>query len=239
MATVEANIQNSNSFHPKSLVTFDLSQSETVSESCSLHLLYKLSPSLFIDPYELAQHQESYTSTQWGDIELEKPVHAVQDSDTNLLVTVNQRLRNEGTTSMRFEVEVPLHARYLAPSSQDVPGEELGNYRHVPLERPQAFFACPKGPDQESAPPPIHISATQLAAANLSSSIIQFIHIPYSSNYPVDFVRVPVGRQEHLFGVQVTTSVIILLIFLWVTSATIHAARRLISGSTSGHLKTA
>jgi len=142
MSTISTVIRNPSSFHPISRITFDLESHNTEAEHCSLHLLYKLIPSIFIDPYELGQRQASYTFMQWGPTELEKPTHAVQTSDTNVLFTIN--LPHEEDTIFRFDVDVPLHVRYLVPSSKDEPFLDSRGYRNLPFEGPQAFFACPR-----------------------------------------------------------------------------------------------
>jgi len=144
MSTISTVIRNPSSFHPISRIIFDLESHSTDKseiERCSLHLLYKLIPSIFIDPYELGQRQLSYTFMYWGPTELEKPTHAVQTSDTNVLLTIN--LPHGEDTTFQFDVDVPLHARYLVPLSKDAPLLDSRSYRNLPFERPQAFFACP------------------------------------------------------------------------------------------------
>ena len=251
MSTVSTVIRNPSSFHPISRITFDLESHSTEAEHCSLHLLYKLISSFFIDPYELGQHHESYTFVQWGPTELEKPTHAVQNSDTNVLLTIN--LPREEDKMLRFDVDVPLHVRYLAPLPMDAPLLDSGSYQHLPFERPQAFFACPRGLfpplslflslasmrslnlldfGQESpSVPPAHIPATQLNEANLMLNITQFIHIPYLPNNPADVIRLPVGKRGDLVAVQVTTAAVVLLAFLWVGAATIQLSQRLFGSS--------
>jgi len=74
------------------------------------------------------------------------------------------------------------------------------------------------------------MSVTQLEEANLMLNITQFIHIPYSQNNSVDFIRIPVGKREDLVGVQITTTAVVLLTFVWVGVSIIRFSRRL-SGS--------
>lgn len=230
MSTVSTVIRNPSSFHPISRITFDLESHSTEAEHCSLHLLYKLISSFFIDPYELGQHHESYTFVQWGPTELEKPTHAVQNSDTNVLLTIN--LPHEEDKMLRFDVDVPLHVRYLAPLPMDAPLLDSRSYQHLPFERPQAFFACPRDFGQESpSVPPTHIPATQLNEANLMLNITQFIHIPYLPNNPTDVIHIPVGKRGDLVAVQVTTAAVVLLTFLWVGAATIQLSQRLFGSS--------
>lgn len=141
--TVE--VHNSNSFHPVSKASFRLARSltEFTSGNCSVHLFYRLPSSLFVDPYELAQRQELYTFVKWGQVDLEKPVHAVANSDTDVLVNVPcpPIPSTDVNKEMEVTVEVPLHARYGFP----IPGESFsgtaGNYRDIVLDFPKAFVA--------------------------------------------------------------------------------------------------
>jgi len=77
------------------------------------------------------------------------------------------------------------------------------------------------------------MSAAQLKDANLMLNITQFIHIPYSHNNPVDFIRIPVGKTEDLFGVQITTAAVVLLTFVWVGISIIRLSQRLFRSSIS------
>jgi len=77
------------------------------------------------------------------------------------------------------------------------------------------------------------MSAAQLKDANLMLNITQFIHIPYSQNNSVDFIRIPVGKTEDLFGVQITTAAVVLLTFVWVGISIIRLSQRLFRSSIS------
>jgi len=77
------------------------------------------------------------------------------------------------------------------------------------------------------------MSAAQLEDANLMLNTTQFIHIPYSQNNSVDFIRIPVGKIEDLFGVQITTAAVVLLTFVWVGISTIRLSQRLFRSSIS------
>jgi hypothetical protein len=61
----------------------------------------------------------------------------------------------------------------------------------------------------------------------MTSTTTEFSYLPYSPNDPVKFIRVPVGRHEHLFSVQLATSAVILFAFCWVGVAVLQTARRL------------
>jgi len=77
------------------------------------------------------------------------------------------------------------------------------------------------------------MSAAQLEDANLMLNTTQFIHIPYSQSNSVDFIRIPVGKIEDLFGVQITTAAVVLLTFVWVGISTIRLSQRLFRSSIS------
>ncbi|KAF9447413.1 hypothetical protein P691DRAFT_760813 [Macrolepiota fuliginosa MF-IS2] len=245
MSTYTALVHNSNSFHPISRLLFRLSRStvELVSGNCSLHLFYQLSSSLFVDPYELAQRQQSYTFVRWGHADLEKPVHAVANSDTNVLINVNVPLSlpEDENGGKQLDVEVPLHARYGVPLTSTSPNVGSGNYQGLVLEPPEAFIACPNGflpPErgQELSTPPAHLSESQLREADLAPEATHFTHIPHSlSDHPVNIIRIPTGHEQYLLLVQSGTAIVILLSFFCVSIVAVRTAVRLSSGA---HTKT-
>ena len=91
----------------------------------------------------------------------------------------------------------------------------------------------PDSSRESSSVPPAHMSAAQLKDANLMLNMTQFIHIPYSQNSSVDFIRIPVGKTEDLFGVQITTAAVVLLTFVWVGISIIRLSQRLFRSSIS------
>ena len=112
------------------------------SHSCTLHLYFTLPAQLFVDPYELAHRQASYTFERFGGGNLEAPVFAPAAGGPSTLLldliipeSVDKVDKGDGNV---FSVEVPLHARYGAPQS----GGELMD--KVVLPPPAAFWACPQ-----------------------------------------------------------------------------------------------
>ena len=102
---------------------------------CALHLLFDLDPHVYADQYELAQRPD-YTSSLWGDTDLERPVSAVHSNGSVLLITAHEHIIPRGqTTSPTFDV--PLHVRYGKPSETSETA-----FRRVTIKRPVGFFAC-------------------------------------------------------------------------------------------------
>jgi phosphatidylinositol glycan class X len=122
------------------------SDADFIKDKCSLHIYYQLPSSVFIDPYELVQRGEEYTFFQWGHADLEKPVHAVEESNVSFLLNVKPpQTWLDDVSALSLDVKVPLHARYGIPSPSISPKPPTGTYHDIVLQFPKAFIACEKG----------------------------------------------------------------------------------------------
>lgn len=119
--------------HPVSTTHIHLAGAGQLYDSCTLHLYYILPPILFVDTHELTQRGLSYSFHHWGSRDLEKPVHAISEEPSQLLVNVQPPVNHETTA-----VEVPMHIRYGVPSNN---GKE--EYWSFEISQPQAFLCCP------------------------------------------------------------------------------------------------
>jgi hypothetical protein len=125
--------------------------SETPEKSkCSLHILHRFPPDLFVDPYELEQRVLDKVCPSfkvWGETDLELPVSAVSEGSLLLLGPVTAGVR----------VDVPMHARYPLPSW-------ISSHTLVKLEDPSLLLVCDRrgsrpsstfrGTDEANRPPP-------------------------------------------------------------------------------------
>ncbi len=132
--------------HPVSANIIHLAGASRLYNACTLHLLYTLPPLLFVDTHELAQRDASYASEHWGTRDLERPVHALPDEPSELLLTV--RIPEAGADSDApdtvVRVEVPMHLRYGAPKAPDRSEmEKTKPYLPLEVEWPRAFLRCP------------------------------------------------------------------------------------------------
>ena len=102
---------------------------------CTLHAVFNLSSSIFVDAYELSQ-QNGYQIHLSKQMNLELPSRALHNETTSVLLDIDVT-RSIDQTSLC--VDVPLHYRYADPV--DV-GPSA--YRLVGMDDPVAFWACPK-----------------------------------------------------------------------------------------------
>lgn len=128
--------------HPVSTSIIHLVGTLQLYGACTLHLLYTLPPLLFVDTHELAQRDASYAFEHWGTRDLERPVHALPNELSELLLTV--RLPEAGADvdvpETVVQVEVPMHLRYGAPKRSDA--AQTKPYLPLEVEWPQAFLRC-------------------------------------------------------------------------------------------------
>lgn len=130
MAALVSSVFPKDGFHPISTTTIS---SPTFELGCSLHLHFSLPPLIFVDPYELAHHEQFYTFKHWGTSNLELPVTAVDEGGSSVLLNVDIP---EGAKEV--EVKLPLHLRYGNPAEASSSG-----HHSVEMAWPNGFLACP------------------------------------------------------------------------------------------------
>ncbi|RDB25542.1 Protein pbn1 [Hypsizygus marmoreus] len=112
MAKLLSSVSPKDGFHPTSTTKICLDDMELLSKSnCSLHLYYALPPLIFVDPYELAHHEDFYTFRHWGISNLELPISALPRISSSVLLDVKIP-----KNTAEFEVQLPLHLRYGDPA---------------------------------------------------------------------------------------------------------------------------
>lgn len=96
--------------------------------NCSLHILHRFPPDIFVDPYELEQRVLDKISPSfkvWGETDLELPVSAVSEGSLLLL----------GPVTADAQVDVPIHARYPLPSW-------VSSHALITLDDPTLLLVC-------------------------------------------------------------------------------------------------
>ncbi|KDQ11743.1 hypothetical protein BOTBODRAFT_177121 [Botryobasidium botryosum FD-172 SS1] len=236
-------------FHLKTITTLSLpAEPQSPSPACSLHLLFQLPPSIFIDPYELEELEDHYGRLRyrvWGETDLEKPVSAVDSRGSVLLVDVGADILGNAHKKGgggELQVEVPMHVRYLSPSpwtstSKNVsgrPGQVVseGMYEPVEWSWPLGFYACPRRADQVPEKevqynPLASIPAPFVSPFDATHTDITLIPPHPTANSTTYRALVPVGNIEHLSLVQYGTTLVVLLSFLYVGVACWRAASSL------------
>ena len=143
---ITTNIYPSQGFHPVSsnVVHFSAGSSSSLVQ-CSFHLYFKLPPLLFVDPHELSQRNNSYTFNYWGSRDLEKPVHALPETERSSDVLLNVRLPasiDDASVSWNLTVDLPMHLRYGVPAPISSTSNSGKSYDHVQVDVPIAFLLC-------------------------------------------------------------------------------------------------
>jgi len=216
-------------FHLKTITTFSLpSESLHALQACSLHLLFQLPPSIFIDLYELEEQNDHHTYAVWGETDLEKPVSAVDSRGSALLVNVS----SSGTDQDKaggLQVQIPMHVRYLSPSTSTKAGERVGMYETVEWSWPLGFYVCPRDMGQIShkdvgRDPFASIPVPFVSPFDLTNTDIALIPPHPTSNSTAYRISVPTGDTTHLSLVQFGTTFTVLLSFLYVGVACWRAA---------------
>ena len=102
-----------------------------------------------MDPHELAQRNNTYTFNHWGSRDLEKPVHALPETERGSDVLLNVRLppsidddRKSGSVSWNLTVDLPMHLRYGVPAPVSSISKTGKSYDHVQVDTPIAFLLC-------------------------------------------------------------------------------------------------
>jgi hypothetical protein len=90
-----------------------------------------------------------YKFSHWGSRDLEKPVHALTNEPSEILVNVEipAALEWDEFDGESVHVEVPMHLRYGTPRStrsrQEHDMDQSEPYEKIQVDWPMAFFLCP------------------------------------------------------------------------------------------------
>jgi len=236
MAYLISSIEPTKGFHPTSTSIIHLPPPSSLYQSCLLYLFFTLPPLVFVDTHELTQRGAHYTFSHWGSRDLEKPVHAVSNEPSEVLVNVEipPPLEWYEFDGERLQVEVPMHLRYGTPRStrsrQEHSIDKSEPYERIQIDWPKAFFLCPSTTSltaKTSLPSlPAHVFAA-LPSGNPRTKILIPIppHPQYSNTSSTLFL--PVGDTSDLAFVEPLTVVVILLCFLALLKSSWRTARRI------------
>ncbi|KAF9462314.1 PIG-X [Collybia nuda] len=211
MASLISSVSPKDGFHPISTTAIYLPKFNPL---CTLHLHFSLQPLIFVDPYELAHHEEFYTFKHWGTSNLELPVTAVDEGGSAVLLNVDVP---EGAREV--EVRVPLHLRYGDPAQTSSSG-----HHSVEMAWPTGFLVCPLDASIHTSSP-INLPAEVFSLFDLKTTSI--IDISPNGTHPFDTVRVPTGNPADVGFVEFGTMFTILFSFFYLLRAALATARRM------------
>ncbi|CAA7262045.1 unnamed protein product [Cyclocybe aegerita] len=229
MAYLVSELSPTQGFHPTSASLVYLPGPIPQYESCSLHLYYSLPPPVFVDTHELGQRSSSYTFSHWGSRDLEKPVHALPQETSEVLINV--QIPQEGYADeeeMELNVEVPMHLRYGTPRSTATSKESEGKpYEEIQVEWPHAFLLCSSTSLLKSRVTQPSLPAHILAALP-SRPPRKLIPIPPHSNFTktTTTLLLPLGNPYDLAFVEPFTAMTVFICFLWIVRVAWKTSRR-------------
>ncbi|KAF9011919.1 hypothetical protein BDQ17DRAFT_1345116 [Cyathus striatus] len=206
--TLSSGLYPTQGFHTTS--TTKINVSSLPSSSCTLELLYALPPLIFVDRYELALRSSSYNfsiNSASGNLDLEKPVHAVEQETVELKVSVGLW---DAEKEEAVVIDVPMHLRYPEAAGADSKEQQ---YVSVRLDWPKGVVTC---------------SADNLASYTLTTTPIPPERAS-SADYAHDTIRVPSGRKSDLTFVETGTAVTILVCFFWLLRVSLRTSKRLVN----------
>ncbi|KAG8835292.1 hypothetical protein FRC17_004336 [Serendipita sp. 399] len=155
---------------------------------CSVYVLHRLPKDVFVDPYELEQRALDGVLPNfkvWGETDLELPVSSVKEGSLVLLGPVSAT-----------ELELPFHARYPVPSSNDT-------HATISIQEPTLITMCEHA---KSSNKDIQVLHTLFAPYEIpfDTKKIQMGIRPFRQDSPL-IIRVPAGNPSHLQFVEPVT----------------------------------
>ncbi|GAB7347821.1 hypothetical protein MBLNU459_g5358t1 [Dothideomycetes sp. NU459] len=217
--------------HPTLQLTFPAASLTPPAETCSLHAYLTLPKTLFVDRYQLSdplflasQNLISLRSLS-GETDLEAPVWVIKRWGSAALLELAvpaDPSAGAGAGSLDWEVSLPLHLRYLEPSSlsssntstSDASGAKAGQ-RIAPVPWPAVFWACEAEEGLKMSVNPF--DRVNLGYDGLFGPKTMFYHVPPAEGAQlIEEVSVPVLDLQQSRYVEIGTALVVLLGFAWV-----------------------
>ncbi|CDO70580.1 hypothetical protein BN946_scf184636.g12 [Trametes cinnabarina] len=214
MATLASSISG-HGFHLTLSTTVTVPASSELAHR-TLHVVHDLDPHVYADQYELAQ-RPGYSFLLWGTTDLEKPVSAVPQNGSVLLLTADTTIVPHHSP-ISITLEVPLHARYARPIAA---ADNQDAFYTVNLKRPIGFFAEEDGTATEMP----SVLRPYASLHGWPSSPLSLI--PDSAPDDPLEITIPAGVLDHIVWVDVGTALVMITMFFYLLHASLRTARRL------------
>ncbi|KAG2202452.1 hypothetical protein INT46_002247 [Mucor plumbeus] len=207
MAHVHSELVQASSLHPKISTFIDLKNTINNTESCQLDIIYVLPPSVFVDPYQLNDLEESLgKATIFGEHDLELPLEKIKET-RGCIVFLRQN-----PTQPKWKLELPLHLRYQQPSVNT-------DNQPITIESPYAGWTC--GNDKALWPP---LSKQYSLLPSIQTGSASFIKL--SSNPATLELAVPIGKVQDAPIVTYGTFGVVLFCTFWIIYSVILSIKK-------------
>ncbi|CAO3640655.1 unnamed protein product [Mucor fragilis] len=198
MAHVQSELVQANSLHPKIATFIDLKETINNTEFCQLDLVYVLPPSVFVDPYQLNDLQETLgKATVFGEHDLELPLERIKETRGSIVFLRQSNIRPT------WQIELPLHLRYQQPSIHT-------DHQPITIDSPYAGWTC--GDSHHPWPPLSH--QYNLVPSLPSSDSASFIKL--SSEPALLQLTVPIGKVQDASIVTYSTFGAVVFCTCWI-----------------------
>ncbi|KAK4512698.1 uncharacterized protein ATC70_003403 [Mucor velutinosus] len=201
MAHVQSELVQASSLHPKIVTFIDLKETINNTESCQLDIVYVLPPSVFVDPYQLTDLQETLgKATVFGEHDLELPLEKIKETRGSIVFLRQSHVRPS------WQIELPLHLRYQQPSIHT-------EHQPIIIESPYAGWTCGDSSNHPQPWPPL-AHQYSLLPSHLSSNSASFIKL---SNEPATLqLTVPIGKVQDASIVTKGTFAAVVFCTCWI-----------------------
>jgi hypothetical protein len=206
-ATFSSSFLHPTGLHPTLELQISSNIPPTDERTCSLHAHLTLPRSIFADRYQLsdplflASKNLSKLHHITTPVDLEAPTYTMNVWGSSLLLELAP-----SSTSSSFTAQIPLHLRYLPPSSS---GQST-----LEVSYPVVFWACVA--DEGSKFPINPFDRVNLAYDGLFGPKTMFYHLSPEGERLVNEISVPVLDSDKSGYVEAGTAGVVLLGFAWV-----------------------
>ena len=203
---------------------------------CTLQVHLTLPLHTFVDPYSLKPSDSSFVDTYHitsinshsGYMDLEAPDYLPNTPwGSTLLFTPSlpPSSHHKSAETALWEITVPLHLRYLPPSSNPTNSSSIPAHDSVTIPYPHLYYACPAPADTAAKFPISPFDRLHLGYDASYGPLTSFWHLdpsPISGDGKLTLpLSVPVlasaaGGWMSSYGIEVVTLATILFGFLWI-----------------------
>lgn len=210
--TFSANFLTPTGLHPTLKIALDSNVPPVEDSDCSPYAYFTLPQSIFPDKYQLSSelflNSKNLTALRYvsESIDLEAPEYVTKVWGSTMLLELSPPT---SSASEPWSVEVPLHLRYLAPSS--------GGFQNADSPYPAVFWACKAAEGTQFSTNPFDQAV--LGYDGLFDGHTAFWHVeprPTSGDRLINTVAVPVLDLDKSAWVSRGTAVAVLIGFAWV-----------------------
>ncbi|CEP09814.1 hypothetical protein [Parasitella parasitica] len=197
MAHIRSELVQPHSLHPKIATFVDLKDTYNNKESCQLDIIYVLPPSVFVDPYQLRDLEESIgKATVFGEHDLELPLEKIKETRGSIVFLRQSHIQT------KWELELPVHLRYQQPSIHT-------DHQPITIQSPYASWTCG---DEDQPWPPLFNEYSLLPSIQETSA--EFIKLP---GEPATLnLAVPIGKVQDASTVAYGTFGTVIFCTFWI-----------------------